>query len=295
LLLLECTTTRSIRGGAAGLVSALERAARQAAIEVRTGAEVVRIRTEGGAASAVVLASGEEIAARVIVSSCDPRTTFLRLIERGTLPVAFEHRVDMLRGRATTAKVHLALGRRVEFASRPGERIARARTTGSLDDLERAFDAVKYRRASERPLLDVFVPTVASPETAPDGCDVVSVLVHFAPHDLAGGWTPSARERLGDAVVAGLDRMAPGLSSSVVGREVVTPADVAERYGVTDGHVHHLEHALDQLVFRPTIDTMRYATPVRNLVLCGSGSHPGGGVTCAPGALASSTIISGGF
>jgi phytoene dehydrogenase-like protein len=291
LLLLECTTRHSVVGGAAGLASALERAARQYGVEVRTEVEVTRIRIEGRRVSAVVLSSGEEIATPMVASAVDPRSTFLHLIEPGTLPISFEHRIGVLRGRGTAAKVHLALNRRLEFAARPGERIARARTTGTLDDLERAFDPVKYRRASEKPLLDIFIPSVARPETAPDGCDVVSLLVHFAPFDLAGGWTPAARERLGDAALGELERVAPGVSASVVAREVVTPADIAERFGIEGGHVHHLEPSIDQLLMRPTMDTMRYATPVRGLFLCGAGTHPGGGVTCGPGALAADAII----
>ncbi len=294
LLLLECTTRRSVVGGAAGLASALARAARSYGVEIRTEAEVARIRLEDGAVASVELTSGEEIPTRVVASSVDPRTTFLRLIERATLPIAFEHRIGVLRSRGTSAKVHLALGRRLEFAAKPGERIARARTTGSLDDLERAFDPVKYRGASERPLLDVFIPSVARPETAPDGCDVVSLLVHFAPFDLAGGWTPAAAKRLGDAAVAELERVAPGVSKAVVARQVLTPADLAERFGIDGGHIHHVEPALDQLIIRPTLDTMRYATPVRGLLLCGAGSHPGGGVTCAPGALAADAIVAAG-
>lgn len=292
LLVNECTARKSVVGGAAGVAAALERAARQRGVEVRTETEVTRIRLEAGAVTGVVLSSGEEIAAPVVASSLDPRTTFLRLIEVGTLPVAFEHRIGVVRGRGTAAKVHLALGGRIEFAAQPGERVARARTTGTLDDLERAFDPVKYRGTSERPLLDIFVPSVARPETAPDGCDVVSLLVHFAPFDLAGGWSSKARERLGDLAVAELERVAPGVSSAVVARQVLTPADIAERFGIEGGHIHHLEPSIDQLLMRPTMDTMRYATPVRGLFLCGAGSHPGGGVTCGPGVLAADAIVS---
>ncbi len=291
LLLLECTAGGSIRGGAAALATALDRAARSAGVEIRTGAEVRAIQVQDGAASGVVLSDGEKIAARRIAASCDPRVVFLDMLPPGTLALAFEHRVEVIRGRGTTAKVHLALSRRLEFASRPGERIERARTSGSLDDLERAFDPVKYRRASERPLLDIYVPTVSRPDLATAEGDVVSILVNFAPYDLEGGWTDAARERLGDAVVAELERMAPGTRAAVNGREVLTPADIAARYGVSGGHIHHVEHALDQLVIRPTIETMRYATPVPNLFLCGSGAHPGGGITGAPGALAAAAML----
>lgn len=291
LLLLECTTGGSIRGGAAALATALDRAARAAGVEIRTGAEVREILIQDGAATGVVLSGGEKIPARRIAASCDPRVVFLDMLPTGTLALAFEHRIEVIRGRGTTAKVHLALSRRLEFASRPGERIERARTSGSLDDLERAFDPIKYRRASERPLLDIFVPTVSRPDLGTADGDVVSIVVNFAPHDLEGGWTDAARERLGDAVVAELERVAPGVRAAVKGREVLTPADIAARYGVSGGHMHHVEHALDQLVIRPTIETMRYATPVPNLFLCGSGAHPGGGVTGAPGALAAAAML----
>ena len=291
LLLLECTTGASVRGGASSLAMALERAARAAGAEIRTGADVRSISIHGGAATGVVLAGGEQITAGRIAASCDPRTLFLDLIPHATLPLTFEHRAGVIRSRGVSAKVHLALSGPLEYASRPGERIERARTSGSLDDLERAFDSVKYRRASERPLLDIFVPTVSRPDLGTSDGDVVSILVHFAPFDLEGGWTDAARERLGDAVVAELARVAPGVRKAIVGREVLTPADIAARYGASGGHIHHVEHALDQLVIRPTIETMRYATPVPNLFLCGSGSHPGGGVSGAPGALAAAAML----
>jgi phytoene dehydrogenase-like protein len=291
LLVLECTASKSVRGGAAALATALERAARDAGVEIRTGADVRAIRINGGAADGVVLADGEEIGAGVVAAACDPRTALLDLVPAGVLSLAFEHRVGAIRARGTSAKVHLALSRPLEFASRPGQRIERARTAGSLDDLERAFDAVKYRRFSDHPILDVYVPTVSRPELAPAGGEVVSILAHFAPHDLAEGWTPAARERFGDAVVAELARHAPGVTYAVTGREVLGPGEIALRYRASGGHIHHVEHALDQLVIRPTIETMRYGTPLRNLFLCGSGTHPGGGVTGAPGALAAAAIL----
>ncbi len=291
LLLHECVTGNSARGGAAAVAAALEKAARANGVLVRTGAEVRSLLFEQGAATGVVLTNGDTIKAGRIAAACDPRTLFMELIPRGTLPLQLEHRMSVIRARGTTAKVHLALSRRLEFASRPGARIERARTSGSLDDLERAFDAVKYRRASERPLLDIYVPTVSRPDLAPGEGEVVSILVHFAPYDLEGGWTPAARERLGDAVVSELTRIAPGVAGSIVGREIVTPADIAERYRVAGGHIHHVEHALDQMLIRPTLDTMRYSTPVPNLFLCGSGSHPGGGLSGAPGALGAAAIL----
>jgi phytoene dehydrogenase-like protein len=293
LLVAECTAGQAVKGGAGALAVALERAARHHGVEIRTGSAVASISFAAGAATGVVLASGEAIDAGAVAASCDPRTLFLELAPPASLPVAFEHRASVVRARGTTAKVHLALDRRLEFAAAPGARVERARTAGTLDDLERAFDPVKYGRFSETPALDIHVPSVASPDAAPDGCDSVSLLVHFAPHALAGGWTDAAREELGDAAVAALERVAPGVRGAIVAREVLTPADIAARYGASGGHIHHVEHALDQLAMRPTLATMRYRTPVANLYLCGSGSHPGGGATCAPGALGAAAILSG--
>ncbi len=290
LMLWMCNAGRAVKGGPAALVLSLERASRNLGVEVRTGAAVVGILVSKGRAGGVVLSGGEEISAATVVSSCDPKTTFLSLLGPTDISHAAAARAANFRMRGTTAKVNLALNKPLSFASRPDAGFEFIRTGADLDTQERAFDAVKYRRFSERPLLDIYVPDVSRPDRAPQGHSVASILVHFAPRELDGGWTDEQRERLGDGVVSELERVAPGMSSSIVAREVLTPADIEERYGVTGGHIHHGEHALDQLLARPTIDAARYSTPVENLFLCGSGSHPGGGVTCAPGALAAGVI-----
>jgi phytoene dehydrogenase-like protein len=285
-----CTAGRSVRGGPAALVDSLGRAARHYGVEVRTGAEVERIRVKAGVATGVALARGEEISGAAVMSSCDPRTTFLQLLDPEHVSHSLERQVQIYRQRGTTAKVHLALDGPLEFTSRPGASFSHARVVTTLDGIERAFDAVKYRRFSERPMLDVYVPSASGGGYAPAGRASVSILAHFAPYDLQGGWVDAQRERLGDAVVAELVRVAPGVASSIVAREVLTPKDIEDRYNIRGGHVHHGEHALDQLIVRPTLDTARYRTPIANLYLCGSGSHPGGGVTCAPGALAAGVV-----
>jgi len=285
LLLRECTAGRAVRGGAPALIDALSRAAASAGVEVRTGAAVEEIRVEKGAARGVTLAGGEAIDAGVVLSSADPRTTFLRLVHPRHIADHFARNLEAWRARGTTAKVNLALDRPLEFACRPGLRPGYARTAQTLDGIERAFDAVKYRRASEHPVLDIFVPAAADPAAESGSHEVVSIVAHYAPYGLEGGWTDAAREALGDSVLAELERFAPGVSGSVVAREVLTPRDIEERYGTTGGHVHHGEHALDQLITRPTPETARYASPIKGLYICGSGSHPGGGITCAPGSL----------
>jgi len=290
LLVWAATADRAVQGGPAALVESLSRCARDLGVEVRTGAKVTRIAVDTRAATGVVLAGGEELSAGAVLSSCDPKTTFLDLIAAADVGDSLERQVAIYRQRGTTAKVHLALNKGLEFSSRPGAAFEFARVGETLDGLEHAFDAVKYRAFSERPILDVFVPSVSNPGYAPAGQASVSLLVHFAPYQLQGGWDDDQRERLGDAAVAELERYAPGVSSSIVAREVLSPKDIEDRYGIRGGHVHHGEHALDQLLARPTLDTARYRTPIANLFLCGSGSHPGGGVTCAPGALAASVV-----
>ncbi|MHC4990967.1 MAG: phytoene desaturase family protein, partial [Planctomycetota bacterium] len=192
-----------------------------------------------------------------------------------------------------TAKVDLALSGPLRFACRPELEIEHARVVGeTLDDMEHAFDATKYRRCSDMPVLDIYVPSVSDPAVALEGHHVVSIVAHFAPYDLASGWTELAREQLGDTVLTTLARYAPAVPDQLVASEVLTPVDIEQRYGVSGGHIHHLEHALDQMIVRPALECARYATPVRGLYLGGSASHPGGGLTCGPGALAAAAVIS---
>jgi phytoene dehydrogenase-like protein len=290
LLLHECTANRSVKGGPAALVESLESAAGKLGVEIRTGAGVERIRVSKGVVKGVLVSGGEEVDAGAVVSSCDPKSTFLQLLAPNDVPHAFQRRISIYRTRGTTAKLHLALDKPLSFASRPDAEFEFALTGADLDTQERAFDAVKYRRFSDRPLLDIHVTNVARPDRANGGHASVSILVHFAPYELEGGWNDEQRERLGDVVVAELERYAPGVSSSVVGGEVLTPLDIEERYGASGGHIHHGEHGLDQLLTRPTIGAERYGTPIAGLYLCGGGSHPGGGLTCAPGALAARVV-----
>ncbi len=292
LLLYECVRGPEPRGGPAALVASLREAFEAAGGEIRLEAEVERILVHRGAVSGVRCAGGQSLEARVVVAACDPKRALLDLIEPGGLPLEVEEQVGVVRMRGTTAKVNLALDGRLVFRDRPGERHARAFVADDLDEVERAFDAAKYRACSERPHLDVSVPSAMDASLAPEGKDVVSILAHCAPYDLEGGWSDGARAKFGDAVVEALERVAPGTRERIVAREVLSPFDIADRYGLTGGHVHHGEHALDQLLFmRPTPALARYATPIEGLYLGGSGSHPGGGVTCGPGALAAQAIL----
>ena len=291
LLFWECCARGAIHGDGAALVRALEAAARSLGVTIRTGTEVRSITVEGGRATGVELADGEAIAAPVVLATCDPVRALLDLVPLRALPQRLEQRIGNFRTRGTTAIVHLALSGPLEFTSRPGDTISRARTGATLDDLERAFDGVKYDRLPVVPTLEIFVPSVAQPALAPPGGAVVTLHVHHVPFELEGGWNDERRIEVGALAVETLARHAPGVRDAIVGGAVLTPADLAERYALTGGHLHHGEHALDQLVVRPTPETARYATPIEGLYLGGSGSHPGGGLTGLPGWLAAASVL----
>ena len=292
-LLRECSGGESIEGGPPALVKALLAAGRAAGTEVRTGAEVQRIRLDRGKVAGVTLASGEAIDAPLVLSSTDPKRTMLKLLAPGTLPLKIEEEFLRLRSRGSAAKVHLALSGPLELAGSDGRLDEAIRIGGGhVDELERAFDAIKYRRFSERPHLEIRVPTVADPSLAPAGHHVVSILASFAPYGLDGGWTEEARERLGEAVISVLERHAPDVRRRIVASEVLTPVDLETRFALTGGQLHHGELALDQLlVMRPSPSAARYRTSVPGLFLGGSGSHPGGGVRPTAGLLAAEAVL----
>ncbi|MFQ5511210.1 MAG: phytoene desaturase family protein [Candidatus Krumholzibacteriia bacterium] len=291
LLLWECRKGPSIKGGAGFLVTALEGAARAAGVEIRTRAEVERIVVSGGRVEGALVGKQEHISAPLVAASCDPKQTFLELLDGGLTSERLEHRMIHFRSQGTTAKVDLALNARIEMAGRPGERVEFVRTGEDLDQLEKAFDAVKYGRCSDTPVLDIYMPTFSNPGFAPRGHSVLSVLVHFAPYELKNKWSDHERKALGERVLDTLCAYAPALREVVVSCRVQSPVDLEARYRVTGGHIYHGEHALDQLLVRPVPECVGYATPVDGLYLCGSGSHPGGGITCAPGALAAGAIL----
>lgn len=293
LLLRECTGGEALAGGPAALVAALVAAAKAAGAELRTNAEVARIRLSNqGAVAGVTLASGETIDAAVVLSSADPKKTMLSLVAPGSLPITIEEEFRRFRARGSAAKVHLALSGPLELPASTGRHEALRIGGGHIDDLERAFDAVKYRQFSARPNLDVRVPTVADASLAPQDHHVVSILSSYAPYALEGGWTDEARQALGESVVAELERHAPAVRERIVAMEVLSPADLEREFALTGGQIHHGELALDQLlVLRPAPSAARYATSVPGLYLGGAGSHPGGGVRPTAGLLAAEAIL----
>ncbi len=290
LLLWECSAKNSIKGGPRALITALAKAAQSQGVEIRTESEVGQLQISGGQIKGVLLKSGEPIPAPMVAASCDPRHTFLDLVPGDQIDNRQQRRFRHFRGIGTTAKVNLALNAHLEFSGRSGEKITFARTGFQLNQIEKAFDACKYGQFAASPMLDIHIPTVSDPDLAPPGHSVVSILVHFVPYNLQPQWDQDQVEKLGHAVVATLEPYTPGVTGAIVAREVLSPVDLEARYGPVRGHIFHGEHALDQLILRPTPECARYHTPIKGLYLCGSGSHPGGGITCGPGALAAAVI-----
>jgi phytoene dehydrogenase-like protein len=236
-----------------------------------------------------------------VVSGVDPKRTFFRLLDPSQLDPTFALRIKNFRSNGTVAKVHLALGDLPSFPALT-DAIApdgflkalsgRIHIGPEIDYLEHAFDASKYREFSSAPYLDVTIPTILDPTLAPEGKHILSAFVQFAPYELKeGNWSDRRRE-LGDTVVRTLANYAPDLPGLIEAMQVITPQDLETSYGFTGGHIFHGELALDQLfTMRPVLDWARYKTPIRNLFLCGSGTHPGNGLTGASGANAAREII----
>ena len=289
------------RGGLGSLTRALADAARKAGAEIRTHAEVQHIRIKNGGVASVVLADGEEIAGDAVVSGVDPKRTFFNLVDPSHLDPTFALRIRNIRAAGTVAKVNFALDDLPEFpalADAVGADGTRQAMSGrihigpEIDYLERAFDASKYGELSTLPYLDVTIPTLLDSSLAPEGKHVLSAYVQFAPYKLKEGNWNARRKQLGDAVINTLSIHSPRFADLIESMQVITPQDLETSYGFTGGHVFHGELALDQLfTMRPVLDWARYKTPIRGLFLCGSGTHPGNGLTGASGANAAREII----
>jgi phytoene dehydrogenase-like protein len=287
------------RGGMNRIPHALSLAAQQHGAEIRTDAEVATVTTKNGAATGVVLANGTEFTADCVVSAVDVKKTFLKLVEPTYSDPQFLLQVKNIRARGTVAKINLALGAPPKFKSSSA---STAELGGvihigpTVEYLERAADDAKYGRFSEQPFLEITIPSVADPTLAPAGKHVMSVWMQSAPYHLRDGGWHKQREALGNTVVNVIENYAPGFKNSILHRQVLTPLDLEQSYGLTEGHLYHAELALDQLFFmRPVPGWARYHTPIEKLYLCGSGTHPGGGITGLPGYYAAREIIRRGF
>ena len=286
------------RGGLGSFSRALVESAKSAGVEIRTNSRVEHIRVKDGAVTGIVLADGEEIAIEAVVSGVDPKRTFFNLLDPTQLDPTFAMRIRNIRSAGTAAKVNLALGALPTFTALETTENSLKVLSGrihigpEIDYLERAFDHSKYGEFSTSPYLDVTIPTLLDPSLAPEGKHVLSAYVQFAPYKLKQGNWDTRRKELGNAVVKTLATYAPNLPGIVEHMQVITPQDLETIYGFTGGHIFHGELALDQLfTMRPVLDWARYQTPIRGLFLCGSGTHPGNGLTGASGANAAREII----
>ena len=279
-------------GGVGALCEALARSATARGAKIRAGAPVKRILVEADRVSGVELESGERIAAATVISSADPKTTFLQLLGTAHLDTGFVRRVTHLSSQGLTAKLHLALDRLPAFAGTTDADLrGRLVVAPSLEYLERAFNHAKYGEYSSAPALEITVPTLNDPSLAPAGKHVLSAIVQYAPYALKGGWLKE-RDRFTSLCVALLERYAPGLSSSVTGVEMLTPADIEQEFRISGGHWHHGDLAFDQFFFvRPVPGAAQHRTPVPGLYLCGAGCHPGGGVIGTAGLNAAQQVL----
>ena len=289
-------------GGPGALAEALASAARAAGAEIRCGADVVAITSRDNRVTGVALASGEELTAPVIVSGLDPKRTLVDLADPVTIGPSMRWRAGNYRTPGVVAKVNLVVDRLPRFTAAAGDddQLLRGRILAApgIDAIERAFDAAKYGRVSDAPVLEATIPSLVDPsliDGAPAGTHVVSVSAQYAPYKLRDGtWDDGGRsDAFGDRVIAVLDDLAPGFASSVRAREVITPLDLERDYGLSGGHPLHGEQALDQFfLWRPFLGSGRYRLPIDGLYLCASGAHPGGGITGQPGQNAAREILS---
>ena len=282
-------------GGTGAITQAMASAAKSAGVEMRTGVEVIEIRVQNGAATGVLLSTGEEIHAKAVISNADPKRTLLKLTDPVHLSPDFVQKLQHYRGNGTVAKVNLALTALPKFtALKNGDSAAlrgRIHIGNEIDYLERAFDESKYGNFSRQPYLEATIPSLTDPSLAPEGQHVMSIYMQYAPYKLKSDWEEQ-RKALGQTVVQTLAQYAPNLPELILTHKIITPHDLEEQYGLTGGQIFHGELALDQFfTMRPLLDWARYRTPIENLYLCGSGTHPGAGLTGGSGANAAREIL----
>jgi phytoene dehydrogenase-like protein len=287
------------RGGTGAISNAIGDAARAAGAEIRTEAPVSRIIVKDGAAAGVVLANGDYITADIVSSSVDPNLTFLKMVGTEHLPDEFVESVTRYKYRGSSGKVNLALDALPNFKSMPGEgphlRGAISISPG-VDYMERAYDEAKYGRYSRRPYIDIVIPSLTDPSVAPPGKHVMSCFVQYAPYHLKeeGTWDDH-RDAFGDTVIDTIAEHAPNLKEIILHRQVLTPLDMERTFGLTEGNIFQGELTLEQLFFlRPAPGWAQYRTPVKGLYMCGSATHPGGGIMGAPGKNAAEKILKDG-
>jgi len=290
-----CGSAWFAKGGMGGVTQAMSETCREAGVEIRTGAGVTQIRVKDGAATGVVLDNGEEIPTRSVISNADPKATLLGLVDAQHLAPDFLGKLKNYRTHGTLSKINLALAGLPKFkAAQDGDAVllGRIHIGHEIDYLERAFDASKYGYFSEKPYLEAVIPTLTDSTLAPAGKHVMSIYVQFTPYRLRETDWDSQRENLADTVIKTLAEYSPNLPNLILGQQVITPKDLERTYGMTGGHPFHGELALDQFfTMRPLLDWARYRTPIKGLYLCGSGTHPGIGLSGTSGSNAAREIL----
>jgi phytoene dehydrogenase-like protein len=279
-------------GGMGGVMQAIAGAASRAGAEIRISSPVKRIVMDGMAVSGVELENGEQIQASTVISNADVRTTILDLLGARHVEADFARRVNNIRSKGNTAKLHLALDGLPAFnglkQSQLGERLVIAPT---VEHVEHAFNHCKYGEFSARPVAEITIPSVHDESLSPDGKHVLSAIVQYAPRNLGQGWS-EGKAAFTNAIMDVLESYAPGLREQTIASELLTPEDMENEFGMSGGHWHHAELSLDQfLMLRPVPHSAQYKTPVDGLYLCGAGCHPGGGIMGSAGKNAASVIL----
>ncbi len=285
-----------VRGGMGAVSNAIGDAARASGAEIRLNSPVERIKVQNGRATGVVIAGGEEIDSPIIASNLTPRVTFLDLIPAPEVPGELLDAIRKFRSEGTSCKINLALRGLPDFRALPGAPGPQHRATmhicPSIEYVERAWDDAKYGRPSRSPLLELTVPTMYDPSLAPPGRHIMGIFLQYAPYSLRESSWDELRGPFADRVFDIIEEYAPGFRSLILEKQVLTPLDLERRFGLSGGNIFHGEMSLDQMfVMRPHPSCARYRTPIRGLYLCGSGTHPGGGVMGAPGYNAAREIL----
>jgi phytoene dehydrogenase-like protein len=284
------------RGGTGAISNAIADAAREAGVEIRTKAAISQIIVKSGKAKGVVLSNGDEIYADVVSSSVDPRLTFNRFIEAQHLPGDFLEEVNRYKFRGSSGKVNMALDGLPNFRCMPGPGAhlrGAISISPSVEYMEKAYDEAKYGNFSSRPYIDMVIPSLTDPSVAPPGKHVLSCFVQYAPYKLRPGlnWDDQ-KEAFGNTVVDTISQYAPNLKDIIIQKQVVTPLDLEREWGLSEGNIFQGELSLEQLFFlRPVPGWAQYRTPIKNLYMCGSATHPGGGIMGANGRLAALEIL----
>jgi phytoene dehydrogenase-like protein len=284
------------RGGTGAISNAIAEAAREAGAEIRTQVPVARIMVKNNRVLGVVLENGDEIRADVVSSGVDPRNTFVRFIEEGQLPEEFLEDVKRYKFRGSSGKVNMALDGLPDFKCLPGPGAhlrGALSISPSVEYMEKAYDDAKYGNFSRRPYIDMVIPSLTDPSVAPPGKHVLSCFVQYAPYKLRLGlnWDEQ-REAFANTVVDTIAEYAPNLKDIIIDKQVLTPLDLEREFGLSEGNIFQGELSLEQLFFlRPVPGYAQFRTPIKNLYMCGSATHPGGGIMGAPGRLAALEIL----